>query len=55
MSGCGRTDGEATERVWSYLRPLSPITKEMTPGHRSDLLTDTLFHFKMRKTAGLGM
>lgn len=50
----GLTDGEATERLWSYLRPLSKMTKEMTPNHRRDLLNDALIHYAIRKNAGLG-
>jgi hypothetical protein len=54
LDGFGLTDGEGTERLWSYLRPLAVMTKEMTPNHRQDLLNDSLLHYAMRKTAGLG-
>lgn len=54
MKGFGLTDGEATERLWSFLRPLAKITKEMTNEHRVALLNDALFHYCRRKTAGLG-
>ncbi|KAK6304131.1 hypothetical protein J4Q44_G00247170 [Coregonus suidteri] len=30
------------ERLWSYLRKCGKITKEMTPSHRVDTLTDAL-------------
>jgi len=54
-AGFGMTDGEGAERLWSYLRPLSAITKEMTPSHRIDLLNEALLHYATRKTAGFGM
>ena len=39
------SDGEVMERLWSYLKPTSKITKEMTPAHRADTLTDFLMHY----------
>eukprot|EP00794_Sanderia_malayensis_P000995 gene995-310_t len=36
------TEGEQCERLWSYLRCFSAITKEMRAANRKDLLTDTL-------------
>lgn len=54
LTGFGLTDGEGTERLWSYLRPLAKITKEMTPSRRLDLLNYALCHFAKRKTANLG-
>ncbi|XP_041481377.1 uncharacterized protein LOC121428660 isoform X2 [Lytechinus variegatus] len=45
----GLTDGEATERLWAYLRRFSAITKEMTPIGRQDKLTSALLHFAYRK------
>ncbi|KAI8515552.1 hypothetical protein Bbelb_063650, partial [Branchiostoma belcheri] len=47
--GFGLSDGEVVERLWSYLRKFKPISKEMTPSHRSDLLTDALLHYSRRK------
>ncbi|KAL1658241.1 hypothetical protein GGF50DRAFT_67646 [Schizophyllum commune] len=38
--GVGRTDGEAIERVWSLLNPLSWATKYMGEGARHDWLED---------------
>lgn len=55
LKGFGLTDGEGTERLWSFLRPLSAITKEMTPVHRLEVLNDALLHHNHRKTATLGM
>ena len=45
LKNCGLTDGEATERLWSYLRRLSKMTKEMRPSHRIDVLTACLLHY----------
>eukprot|EP00795_Rhopilema_esculentum_P002632 gene2632-828_t len=53
LSDFGITDGEGVERLWSYLRQFTAITKEMTPSHRIDLLTDGLIHFAQRKNASL--
>jgi Kyakuja-Dileera-Zisupton transposase len=54
LPGFGLTDGECTERFWSYLRPLAAITKDMTSSHRTDLSDAALCHFAAGKTAGLG-
>lgn len=54
MTGFGLMEGEGTERLWSYLRPLATITKEMAESRRTDLLNFALFHFCRRKTAGIG-
>ena len=54
LEGFGLTDGEGTERLWSFLRPLSVITKEMTPVHRVEVLNDALIHFCQHKTVNLG-
>uniref|UniRef100_A0A7M5XEG6 Uncharacterized protein n=1 Tax=Clytia hemisphaerica TaxID=252671 RepID=A0A7M5XEG6_9CNID len=50
----GLMDGELMERLWSYLRSFSKITKEMTPAHRTDLLSDALLHFGSKKMSGIG-
>uniref|UniRef100_A0A7M5WQJ1 Uncharacterized protein n=2 Tax=Clytia hemisphaerica TaxID=252671 RepID=A0A7M5WQJ1_9CNID len=50
----GLMDGELMERLWSYLRSFSKITKEMTPAHRTDLLSDALMHFGSKKMSGIG-
>ncbi len=55
IPGFGLTDGEGVERMWSFLRPLSTMTKEMTPTHRTELLEDALQHYCHRKRSGLGM
>ena len=52
--GAGFTDGEAMERLWSFLRRFKKITKEMQSDHRTDLLVDGLMHFgeKLRMKMG---
>ncbi|ELT98066.1 hypothetical protein CAPTEDRAFT_203517 [Capitella teleta] len=49
IPGFGLLDGEAIERLWSYLRRFAKITKEMTPGHRLNLLSQGLDHFSKKK------
>ncbi|XP_061592259.1 uncharacterized protein LOC133457248 isoform X2 [Cololabis saira] len=51
VEGAGLCDGEQLERLWSFLRRFGKVTKEMTPSHRIDLLTDALLHYseKIRK------
>ncbi|XP_049331675.1 uncharacterized protein LOC111195712 isoform X3 [Astyanax mexicanus] len=55
LDGFGLTDGEGMERLWSFLRRFARITKEMTPSHRMDLLTDALLHYGWRKATDLDM
>eukprot|EP00794_Sanderia_malayensis_P000768 gene768-60_t len=45
----GLTDGEQCERLWSYLRCFSAITKEMTEANRQDVLTDALLYYSRKK------
>ena len=54
VPGFGLTDGEGIERLWSYLRKFSVITKEMTPVHRDSLLSDALSHYRDSKIESLG-
>jgi Kyakuja-Dileera-Zisupton transposase len=54
MEGVGLVDGETMERLWSYLRKFSKISKEMTPAHRMEQLTYALQHYARRKTCALG-
>ncbi|GAA6086757.1 uncharacterized protein LOC120488660 isoform X2 [Tachysurus ichikawai] len=49
----GLTDGEGMERLWSFLQRFARVTKEMTPSHRLDLLTDALLHYGRRKSTDL--
>jgi len=55
LEGFGLSDGEVMERLWSYLRPTSKITKEMTPSHRVDTLTDVLVHYAKKSISNLGV
>ena len=52
--GLGLLDGEGVERLWSYLRPFSNITKEMKPANRQDLLTHALIHYGVKQTNRMG-
>ncbi|XP_078684926.1 uncharacterized protein LOC144918245 [Branchiostoma floridae x Branchiostoma belcheri] len=49
LEGFGLTDGEGVEVLWSYLRRFAKITKEMTPAHRVEKLSEALSHYAMRK------
>ncbi len=53
MKGFGKTDGEATERLWSDLGPYARTTKEMLSGNRQDLLEDALLNAWRRCSKGL--
>ncbi|KAJ8344619.1 hypothetical protein SKAU_G00288120 [Synaphobranchus kaupii] len=55
LEGFGTTDGEGMERLWSYLRRFSRMTKETTPSHRLDLLTDGLLNYGRRKSTDIGV
>ncbi|XP_041953325.1 uncharacterized protein LOC121713086 isoform X2 [Alosa sapidissima] len=55
LDGYGLTDGEGMERLWSFLRRFARVTKEMTPSHRLDLLTDGLLHYGRRKSTDMEM
>lgn len=52
--GTGLTDGEGIERLWSYLRGFSKITKEMNLNNRQDLLTEALLHYTEKQVWNLG-
>ena len=53
--GVGLTDGEGTERLWSFLRDFSTITKEMSPEKRIDTLNDGLLHYGKGIVKKLGL
>jgi len=48
--GYALSDGEACERLWSFMRRFSCMTKEMRPTHRIDVLTDAVLHFARATT-----
>jgi len=52
--GIGKCEGEAMERMWSYLRRFSCMTKEMTASHRNDLLTDGCLYYARRNLETMG-
>ena len=54
ITGCGLTDGEVMERLWSYLRRMAKTTKEMRPSHRIDVLTSALLHYGDKSRQKLG-
>lgn len=41
------------ERLWSYLRRFSRMTKEMRPSHRQDILSDALQYYSNKVADGL--
>lgn len=53
--GFGLSDGEVMERLWSYLRRFSRMTKEMRPAHRVDVLTHALLYYGFSIKQKLGM
>ena len=54
-NGIGLSDGETMERLWSYFRRFSRMTKEMRPSHRTDVLVHALLHYGMKTKAKLGV
>ena len=50
----GLSDGEVMERMWSYLRRFSRMTKEMRPSHRIDVLSHALMYYGMKTKQKLG-
>lgn len=53
--GVGLSDGEVMERLWSYLRRFSRMTKEMRPAHRTDVLCHALIYYGYKTKQKLGM
>ena len=53
VQNIGLSDGEQCERLWSYLRCFSSITKEMTKAHRKDALTTALLHYGKKSVGKL--
>ena len=48
------SDGETMERLWSYLRRFSRMTKEMRASHRTDVLTSALLFYGFKTKQKLG-
>ena len=53
--GIGLSDGETMERLWSYLRRFSRMTKEMRPSHRIDVLCSALIFYGIKTKEKLSM
>ena len=51
----GLSDGEQLERLWSFLRRFSKMTKEMRPSHRIDVLSDAILHYGRHCKDNLGL
>lgn len=54
LPGVGMTDGEAAERIWAILNHLASRTKEMSPGHRHDVMNDFYSDMNVRRLHGIG-
>jgi len=52
--GLGLSDGEVMERMWSYLRRFSRMTKEMRPAHGVDVLSHALLYYGFKTKQKLG-
>lgn len=52
--GVGRTDGEAIERLWAFVRKCAASIKEMGPGSRSDTLDDQFDYLNWCKLINFG-
>ena len=53
LPGVGMTDGEAAERIWAVLNNLAARTKEMSSGHRHDVINDFHSDLNIRRVHGL--
>lgn len=42
------------ERLWSYLRRFSRMTKEMRPSHRIDVLSDAIIYYRQKTVNNIG-
>ena len=42
------------ERMWSFLRRFSRMTKEMRPSHRVDVLTDAIVYYAQKSVSNIG-
>ncbi|KAJ7588021.1 hypothetical protein C8J56DRAFT_889867 [Mycena floridula] len=54
QEGAAKGDGEAPERVWSVLNPISYATKEMGPSTRADAIDDRIDYHNHTKNVWLG-
>lgn len=54
LPGVGMTDGEAPERIWATLNALGSRTREMSAGHRHDIINDHHSDMNVRRVHGMG-
>ena len=54
LPGVGMTDGEAPERIWAILNDIGGSTREMTAGHRHDVINDHHSDMNVRRTHSIG-
>ncbi|KAI8143101.1 hypothetical protein BJV82DRAFT_613516 [Fennellomyces sp. T-0311] len=54
ISGFGMTDGEWSERLWSYMNGYIPTTRHMSSEHRILTLTIALDYFKRKRINSIG-
>lgn len=54
LPGVGMTDGEAPERIWSTLNAIASRTKEMSGGHRHDVINDFHSDMNARRVHSIG-
>jgi hypothetical protein len=54
LKGMGRTDGEAPERGWANINPVTTSTREMGPGSCCDTLDDHFGDFNWKKVTNMG-
>lgn len=47
-------NGETCERLWGLINAVSRRTKEMTAGHRHDVLNDLFYQENVRRTHSMG-
>lgn len=52
--GVGRTDGEAPERGWADINPVSAQTKQMGPASYRETIDDHFGDWNHKKVVGLG-
>lgn len=55
MEGYGRLDGEALERIWSFMNEVSGSASEKGPGARIDQLNQLQDHWNWQKLISFGM
>ncbi|KAG1756383.1 uncharacterized protein EDB91DRAFT_1233212 [Suillus paluster] len=54
IKGVGRTDGEAPERRWADINPITTSTREMGPGSRQDTVDDHFNNWNWKKVCTMG-